>query len=134
MEKEYWISLNPLFSKISKLLYLYVKNEKIHIVSAKKPEQILEILEANGIYFSQTQIHYSWGRKKVRIIQELLNACKEDGAIFIDDQISHIKEIKDNRIKPLLATWGYIQRNWLEQLKKDEIVYLEEMAGLFSQI
>jgi hypothetical protein len=42
-----------------------------------------------------------------------MQAAGQVQAIFIDDQISHLEQIKDERIAVYLATWGYIQPEWL---------------------
>ena len=53
-----------------------------------------------------------------------------EGALFIDDQIDHLtsKSAGDLRITGCLASWGYVQKQWLEDPRGVELLYPNQFA------
>lgn len=112
-EKQWWLSLNPLFDFLRSLLYRFADDEQFHVVSTKEVYYINEILTFNGVDWPQERLHCTGKTPKITYIGELLTSRKKDGALFIDDQIDHFSN-HDPRIESYLAAWGYVKEEWLE--------------------
>ncbi|RPJ05133.1 MAG: HAD family hydrolase [Spirochaetaceae bacterium] len=125
-DRKAWLGLNPLFAHIERALLKQADNKQIYILSTKKKEFIAEIFEGNGIVFDMKRIIYSGSENKQDIITAELERAKAAGAVFIDDQISHLVGIRDARIRVFLASWGYVEESWLSG--KEVPVMGEKMA------
>ncbi len=115
-DRERWLDLNPLFKGIPRLLEREAHNGSAFILSTKPVRFILEILRHNGIAWAEERCICSGGRPKVDIIDEVLSAqgARTETAWFVDDQIDHLLLPRRSKIVPLLASWGYIKKEWLK--------------------
>ncbi|WP_020612365.1 HAD family hydrolase [Sediminispirochaeta bajacaliforniensis] len=113
-DRSRWFNLNPLFDGIPSLLSLAGHGAGF-ILSTKPEHFIREILHHHGITWQADRIICSGKRPKVDIITELLEKGESTRAYFVDDQIDHLLYPHDERITCLLASWGYIFPQWLEE-------------------
>lgn len=113
-DRDYWLSLNRLYPHIEKKLSSWAASPCFYILSTKKSEYILEILLSNHIDMPPGRVLCSNRTGKTGIITRELNRVRSLKAVFIDDQIDHLLSVKDHRIEPLLASWGYIQNEWIQ--------------------
>ncbi len=69
-------------------------------------------------------------KEKKRTILRTLNECARDQALFIDDQIDHLASdwARDPRINGCLASWGYVQPQWLEDSRGIEVLHPNQLA------
>ncbi len=126
----FWLSLNPVFPALTNALALNPGNKRLYILSTKRREYILRILEANRIVFTEENVIDSGSNNKAAIISDILNRSQSGQAYFIDDQISHLQGVTDSRITCYLAAWGYVQPEWLRQKAEIAILTMTEAAGL----
>jgi len=114
-EKEFWLSLNNIFSPLLYPLQQAADNPGVYILSTKKPLFIEEILKFNRIEWDFPRILEARGRSKEKIITDVLSSAGFSKALFIDDQIDHLRSDGNGAITCYLAEWGYIS----EEGKKD---------------
>jgi phosphoglycolate phosphatase-like HAD superfamily hydrolase len=127
-----WLELNPLFDGIPRLLETESRNTSAFILSTKPIRFILEILRHNGIDWTEERCICSGGRPKVDIIDEVMavHGTETDTAWFVDDQIDHL--ILPHRLKtaPLLASWGYVKKEWLEDPRIQPVSIEDLLSGV----
>jgi phosphoglycolate phosphatase-like HAD superfamily hydrolase len=107
--------------------------ESMHIVSTKRPDFIVEILRATGIEFPPDRIHYSYEKGKLEIVRDILKETGVNKAVFVDDQIDHLKHGGKN-VECWLAAWGYVKDEWLGSSRGVGVLSSEMMGNLFSRI
>lgn len=130
-DRQYWLALNRVYAHMKKELRAIDIDAPIKILSTKKVEFIIEILKANGIQMNPQNVCYSGAEKKLAIISDTLDQSGISKAVFIDDQIDHIKDCTDKRIECFLPSWGFVQKEWLEIAP---VIDPEQTTTLFSQI
>lgn len=115
-DRELWLDLNPLFPGMAELLRSVSGHQYFYILSTKKSDFIMEILDHHQIPWRRDRVLYPGPRTKKEIIQDVLPADGSGGAIFVDDQLDHLLvAAEDRRIKTHLASWGYVKPQWLER-------------------
>jgi phosphoglycolate phosphatase-like HAD superfamily hydrolase len=127
-DPEFWFSLNPVFPPLRRALTRNSPNGRIFILSTKRREFIMKILEANTIDFLTANVIDSGNENKAGIISGLLDQAKAAKAHFIDDQLSHLQGVPDERIELYLAAWGYVKPEWVLQNQKIRVLTLEKAA------
>ena len=130
-DRHYWLSLNRVYPHMRKELFSLPGDAPVRIISTKKTEFIVEILKADGISMNPEHVCYSGERKKLSIISEILDKLHITKAIFIDDQIDHLKGNVDPRIDCHLPSWGFIQEEWLD---KAPVISPEQTTALFARL
>ncbi len=131
-EKQWWLSLNPVFDFLRVLLHQFAANEHFHVVSTKEVYYINRILTFNGVTWPEDRLHCTGKTPKIPYIRELLTSRKKDGALFIDDQIDHFTD-RDPRIMSHLAGWGYVKEEWLES-KEISVLYPSDFVRLMGEL
>jgi phosphoglycolate phosphatase-like HAD superfamily hydrolase len=112
-ERGRWLRMNRVFPHARAALLAAIGADlPLSILSTKRQPYILEILSANGVDFPPGHVHHTTG-PKVPVVRELLAASGCAKAVFIDDQIDYLLGLDDPRIEGRLASWGYVQPEWL---------------------
>jgi phosphoglycolate phosphatase-like HAD superfamily hydrolase len=130
--KKLWLSLNPLYPHMEKVMAKSAACENVYILSTKRTDFINEILQARSLDFHPNRIITAGQEEKLAIISYILDREKKQYAYFIDDQISHLIANSNNHIKTYLAAWGYVEPIWLKQ-KKVEILFPKQMIALMER-
>ncbi len=131
-DRDFWLDLNPLFPGMPEILRRVSDNPRFYILSTKKPEFIREILSHHRISWDIERILFPGRRTKLQIIEGVLPRGEACEALFVDDQLDHLLTArKDPRIRPYLASWGYIKPEWLRQnevpaVERKDLVKLTE--------
>jgi hypothetical protein len=112
-DPDLWYSLNTVYGHMRQALRAPEKTG-LWILSTKKPRFIAEILGHAGLPFPEGRIVDSGSRRKLPIVSELREKEGAAQALFLDDQIDHLKGGTDPRVRPYLASWGYVKREWLD--------------------
>jgi phosphoglycolate phosphatase-like HAD superfamily hydrolase len=99
-----WLSWNPLYEGIAEALKSQLDNPEVRILSTKKAEFIVEILEQHGVAWPLERTLYTGSRKKLDIVAEMASGQK---SILIDDQVDHLT-FSDPQCHCYLALWGYV--------------------------
>jgi phosphoglycolate phosphatase-like HAD superfamily hydrolase len=132
-DKDYWLSLNPIYSHMLEPLKKLAHNRYVHIISTKMPKPIIEILRANKIDFPLERIHYAGNKVKSEMIMQLLAEYEQERAVFVDDQINHLIQVQLKNVDLYLATWGYIKKEWLYQSTLVKNLNPAEMVSLAAR-
>ena len=124
-DREYWIGLNRLYFHVAPCLSAWSCSPSLYILSTKRAGFIVEILNAKGIPMDPKHVLSCEAREKKKIILQTLAARGSERALFIDDQIDHLasEPARDPRITGCLASWGYVQRQWLEDSRGIEVLH-----------
>ena len=102
-----WVKLNPTTDFGNYLISR--NNEDIYIVTTKNRIATEALLKHYKIsvreIFASDEIK-TFGTKG-KLISNILDRERIEQAYFIDDSISHLETVDDNRIKCFFADWGY---------------------------
>jgi phosphoglycolate phosphatase-like HAD superfamily hydrolase len=130
-ERTYWISLNKLYPHVVPSLRGWASHPAFYILSTKRASFIVEILTAKGISVEPERVLSCEAKEKKNTILATLEARGAGRALFIDDQIDHLapESSRDPRIVGCLATWGYVQQQWLRDPLGVELLYPNRLAG-----
>ena len=134
IDPDYWMSLNRIYPHMLDGLRAVSGSDLLYVISTKKAAFIARLLISNGVPFDTSRIIYSGSTRKLSIISSVLDTLKtlkHRKAVLVDDQIDHLLGNTDPRIQCLLATWGFIKKEWLNQA---ETVDPTEMAWLLKRL
>jgi phosphoglycolate phosphatase-like HAD superfamily hydrolase len=130
-----WLNSNPIFPHMKEPLLRYCANPRLFILSTKKGEFIEAILSHNGIALDRDRIISSKEQeRKLDHIGEALDSGKGEKAIFVDDQIDHLKGNNDTRIAVCLPLWGYIEKSCFDVAGVIRVINQHDMIEIFSTI
>jgi phosphoglycolate phosphatase-like HAD superfamily hydrolase len=129
-EPERWYALNPLYPGMAELLGRYGGDGRFLILSTKEAAFIEKILAFNGIAWDASRICCSGKEEKRSFIDRIMDERMAERAIFIDDQIDHFKGASRHELRCLLADWGYVREDWLEDTRTEHVT-LGQLDTLF---
>jgi phosphoglycolate phosphatase-like HAD superfamily hydrolase len=129
-DRRYWMALNRLYPHVVPLLADWVSSPSLYILSTKGADFIVAILRNKGIPVDPKRVLSCAAREKKDTILRSLADHGREKALFIDDQIDHLApdEARDPRIIGFLASWGYVQREWLEDSREVEVLHPRQFA------
>jgi phosphoglycolate phosphatase-like HAD superfamily hydrolase len=120
-----WLTMNRIYPHISEALSRFAANAPVYILSTKKTEFIAEILTAKNILFPRERIFNSGSERKLDIVATIGREGGFGEMTFVDDQIDHllceeatppeVNRTGSPRLRPFLATWGYVKDEWLRE-------------------
>ena len=132
-DREFWISLNRLYPHIEEPLKRLYMRDNIHIISTKRSDFIMEILNSRNIPFPINRIHFVDRSNKLELMEELLSVSRYERALFIDDQIDHLTGNTCDNLEVRLASWGYIKKSWLTNTEGIGVVRPIDMDQIFRR-
>ena len=109
-----WLAMNPIHAHVASAIGRLPPAVPFFILSTKKAQFVRETLSANGLRVPEERVLYAEAEPKLSIIRRLLQSSGAPRAIFVEDQIDAIKGNTDPRIEVYLASWGYVQKSWIE--------------------
>jgi hypothetical protein len=127
----FWSGLNRIYPHIHSHLAKIHTSPFFYILSTKRADFINSILRQNKLSVPEDHILVAWDVMKLDYISSLLDKKNYMSAVFVDDRIDHLLKNTDPRITPCLASWGYIQQEWLARDVK--IIGEEGMAEILKQ-
>lgn len=119
--RNFWLALNRLFPELLEPVRRVSHIPSVYILSTKKPAFIGEILKYNKIDWDSARILEARGRDKPDIIDEVIRREGFPDAVFIDDQIDHIKNNQHPNITCCLAEWGYVSEAGMQDFSVPHI-------------
>jgi phosphoglycolate phosphatase-like HAD superfamily hydrolase len=131
-ERRYWIDLNRLYPHVAPYLDDWVSSSSLYILSTKRADYIVEILAAKGTPMDSKRVLGCEAKDKKTTILRTLTDRGGERALFIDDQIDHLapESARDPRIAGFLASWGYVQQQWLQDSRGVEVLHPNQLADL----
>ena len=129
-DRDYWIKLNKLYPHVVPCLKAWGSSSSLYILSTKRAEFIVEILTAKGILLDPKRVLSCEAKEKKDTILRTLAARGTERALFVDDQIDHLASgsSRDPRITGCLASWGYVQQQWLQDPRGIEVLDPDQFA------
>ena len=129
-QREYWLSLNRLYPHVAPCLGSWSSSSSLYILSTKRADFIVEILNSKNIPMAPQRVLSCAAKEKISTILRTLAQRGYERALFIDDQIDHLASdsARDPRIDCCLASWGYVQKQWLEDPRGVELLYPNQFA------
>jgi phosphoglycolate phosphatase-like HAD superfamily hydrolase len=112
-DRQRWLALNRVYPHVAAALSRLPSSAPLYILSTKKPAFIAEILSAQSIAVDPHRIIWSDAEPKLATVEKLRRADGAEGALFVEDQVDAIAQNRNPRIRVFLATWGYVQKEWL---------------------
>jgi len=120
-----WLSMHKPFYEIVKFMKKNIKRWNIFISTTKNKEAVKIILKSISFKFQPSKIFSrEFSTDKSKHIKEISKryGIEEEKIIFIDDNLENLINIKRNtKAIPLLASWGYINKEILKNARKNKI-------------
>jgi phosphoglycolate phosphatase-like HAD superfamily hydrolase len=113
--RDAWIRMNRIYPHVAAGIAGLPRGAPLFILSTKRPRFVAEILDAQGIVVPRERILHSDGEPKLGAVERLRAQGGFEEAVFIEDQIDAIRGNANPRIRAFLATWGYVQAEWLRE-------------------
>lgn len=128
--RRYWINLNKIYPHVYHSLRGWAASPCLYILSTKRADYIVEILEAKNIRMDPHRVLSCGAKEKKNTILRTLDERGFTNALFIDDQIDHLTAdwARDPRIIGCLASWGYVKTQWLEEPRDIEVLHPDQLA------
>jgi phosphoglycolate phosphatase-like HAD superfamily hydrolase len=122
-QREYWLALNPLFPGLVPPLQAVREDSRCVVLSTKRPPFVREILLHHGVDWPLARIlHPGKGRKWDRIQEQLEQRGAPSGrVVFVEDQPDHFVDCPAEQVRCLLATWGYVKPEWVQDSASENI-------------
>ncbi len=114
-DKDAWLRMNRIYPHVAAGIAALPRGAPLYILSTKRPLFIAEILDARGIVVPRERILHSADEPKLAVVERLRAQGGFEEAVFVEDQIDAIIGNANPRIKAYLATWGYVQKEWLRE-------------------
>ena len=117
-----WLALNRVYPHVARAFARLPSSVPLYILSTKKPAFIAEILAAQSITVDSEHIIWSDAEPKLATVERLRvawgSAASPGGspgtrALFVEDQVDAIQRNTNPLVRVFLATWGYVQKEWL---------------------
>jgi phosphoglycolate phosphatase-like HAD superfamily hydrolase len=112
-DRSFWLSLNKIYPHVLEALGSLPPEAPVRILSTKKPQFIIEIVNHAGLRVSENRIHESGPEGKLPRVESLRKETGCEKAVFIEDQIDNIRGNSNPRVEVFLASWGYVKPEWL---------------------
>ncbi len=112
-DRPFWLSLNRIYPHVLDVLRFLPPEAPVHVLSTKKPQFIVEIVDHAGLKVPEDRIHESGAEEKLPRAESLRKEGGYERAVFLDDQIDNIRGNANPKVEAFLAAWGYVKPEWL---------------------
>ena len=130
-----WIDLHPIFNGVVEVMKILNDQNRLFIATLKDAKSVRLILENKGIKVKENRmLDQSQIKSKLQaldIFRKQLGCNKKD-MVFIDDNVTHLLEPKNEKYTVFLATWGTVLEDYLSIAKINKIPLLNSSAMLLE--
>ncbi len=112
-DPEAWLAMNRIFAHVPAALAGLSARVPLYVLSTKKPQFVSATLRANGLAVPEERVLYSEAEPKLVTVERLMRELPAREAVFVEDQVDALRANRNPRIRTFLATWGYVQEEWL---------------------
>ena len=130
-----WIDLHPVFNGVVEVMKTLNDQNRLCIATLKDAKSVRLILENKGIKIKENRmLDQSRIKSKLQaldIFRKQLGCNKKD-MVFIDDNVTHLLEPKNEKYIVFLATWGPVLEDYLSIAKINKIPLLNDSALLLD--
>jgi UDP-glucose 4-epimerase len=122
---EYWLSLNKPYAFAVEALRMIA--HRAAIVSGKDRKTIEEILAVEQIT-PLAVCDFSYAPNKAAAVRRLTAERSLDaaGAVFLDDNLDHLMQVREAGVDPVLASWGYVSTGQRAQAEEGGVAVATE--------
>ncbi|MBU4376234.1 MAG: HAD hydrolase-like protein [Candidatus Omnitrophica bacterium] len=120
----HWMGLHRPYGDIAQDFKKMLSMANVFVVTGKDKSSVRTFLKHSGIDFPQAKIYdKNAARNKLAALKKIAKITKNDlkDIIFLDDNINHLLEPKQNGCKAYMAGWGYHSEEHLQSAKKKKI-------------
>jgi phosphoglycolate phosphatase-like HAD superfamily hydrolase len=128
-----WIDLHPLFNSVIEVMKILNHQNRLYIATLKDAKSVRLILENKDIVIKENRLlDQSQINSKLQALDKFRNqiGCSKKDMIFIDDNVTHLLEPRNQKYNVFLATWGQILAEYLSIAKKHNIQLLDNCIKL----
>ena len=108
-----WLAMNRVYPHVAAALSVLPARVPRFILSTKKAQFVSATLNANGISLPDDHVLYAEGEPKLDTVGRLMRDLGAGEAILVEDQVDALRANRNPGIHTYLATWGYVQKEWL---------------------
>jgi phosphoglycolate phosphatase-like HAD superfamily hydrolase len=130
-----WIDLHPIFNDVVEVMKILNDQNRLFIATLKDAKSVRLILENKGIKIKENRmLDQSQIKSKVQaldIFRKQLGCNKKD-MVFIDDNVTHLLEPRNEKYNVFLTTWGVVLDEYLFIAKKHNIRLLDNCIKLLN--
>ena len=108
-----WLAMNRIYPHVATALSELPSRVQRFILSTKKAQFVSATLGANGLSVPGDHVLYSEGEPKLATVERLMRELEAGEAVFVEDQVDALRANRNPGIRTYLATWGYVQQEWL---------------------
>ena len=137
-EHRVWLSLNPLYSDFAAILRARQTFERVHILTTKRRDDVLEIFNYQQVAFPPEQISYIKAAGKSARLLELLREYGADPAdtLYFEDQVDFLVAAKPHGIQTYLVEWGYVsdEQRGVARQHDIPIIAMPQFAAFLGEV
>jgi phosphoglycolate phosphatase-like HAD superfamily hydrolase len=108
-----WLAMNRIFAHVPAALAALSPRVPLYILSTKKTQFVSATLRANDLSVAEGRVLYSEEEPKLTTVERLMRELPAREAVFVEDQVDALRANRNPRLHTYLATWGYVQEEWL---------------------
>ncbi|MFP4550846.1 MAG: HAD family hydrolase, partial [Spirochaetales bacterium] len=128
---EKWRALHTAYAGIPERLRVLARDPSVWIVSTKRQEFIVRVLEGWGIRWPVDRISMPVSKSKMQIVESIVTAKKMTQALFVDDHEDDLECRPEAPIECRLAAWGHVAPETL-QSPRHELIQLHELLTIMD--
>jgi phosphoglycolate phosphatase-like HAD superfamily hydrolase len=129
-----WLAMNRIYPHVAEALGRLSQQVPLFVLSTKKPRFVIAPLEAAHLPVAAERVLYAEAEPKLATIEGLLQRWDVPEAVFVEDQVDAIRGNTNPRIRTFLATWGYVQQEWLRKPAGFTLLAPEGFGELLSSL
>jgi phosphoglycolate phosphatase-like HAD superfamily hydrolase len=137
-KKDIWLGLNPLFDGLKELFLACKSFERMHILTTKRQQDVVEIFEYQQIPFPIDHIVYMKAAGKSQKLLDMLHAHQVafQDCVYVEDQVDFVVASKQHGIGSYLVDWGYVSAEQQDLARQHDvpIIQPQDFAELLQSV
>jgi len=129
---EKWRALHTPYAGVLERLRLLARDPRVWIVSTKRQEFIIRVLEGWGIRWPVERISMPVSKTKMEIVESTVAVKKLTDALFVDDHEDDLDCRPDSSIACRLAAWGHVAPETL-RTPRLQLMQLHELLSRMDE-
>ncbi len=131
-DRDGWLDLSRIYPHVIVAFAHLPREAPLYVLSTKKREFVEEIVRAEGIQIPSDKILWSDREPKLATVRRLRQEGGFSEAILVDDQIAYLVGNQDPQVRVYLASWGYVQKEWLCEPLRVAVLAAQDLKGLLE--
>jgi len=130
-----WIDLHPIFNGVVEVMKILNDQNRLFIATLKDAKSVKLILKNKGIEIKENRLlDQSQIKSKLQALDKFRKqtGCNKKDMVFIDDNVTHLLEPKNEKYTVFLTTWGPVLDEYLSIAKIHNIRLLDNCIKLLN--